>query len=76
MDFPRLGLQAGDRLLDLGCGAGRHAFEAHRRGAHTVAYDRNGADVKDTAAVLGAMRLAGEAPACLLYTSPSPRDRG
>ncbi|MDQ4089956.1 MAG: methyltransferase domain-containing protein [Actinomycetota bacterium] len=63
VDFGRLGLQAGDRLLDLGCGGGRHAFEAHRRGAHTVAYDRNAGDVKDAAAMLAAMRLAGEGPA-------------
>ena len=69
VDFRRLGLQAGDRVLDLGCGAGRHAFEAHRRGAHTVAYDRNGGDVKDAAAMLGAMRLAGEAPAGALGTA-------
>jgi SAM-dependent methyltransferase len=63
VDFARLGLRAGDRLLDLGCGGGRHAFEAHRRGAHTVAFDRNGGDVKDAAAMLAAMRLEGEAPA-------------
>jgi SAM-dependent methyltransferase len=62
VDFDRLGLRAGDRLLDLGCGGGRHAFEAHRRGAHTVAFDRNGGDTKDAAAMLAAMRLAGEAP--------------
>ena len=63
VDFGRLGLQAGDRVLDLGCGGGRHAFEAHRRGAHTVAFDRNGGDTKDAAVMLAAMRLAGEAPA-------------
>ncbi|MDQ3896159.1 MAG: class I SAM-dependent methyltransferase, partial [Actinomycetota bacterium] len=48
---------------------GRHAFEAHRRGAHTVAFDRNGGDTKDAAAMLGAMRLAGEAPADALGTA-------
>ncbi|MDQ2827208.1 MAG: class I SAM-dependent methyltransferase, partial [Actinomycetota bacterium] len=62
VDFRRLGLQAGDKVLDLGCGGGRHAFEAHRRGASVVAFDRNGGDTKDAAAMLGAMRLEGEAP--------------
>ena len=69
VDFRRLGLRAGDRLLDLGCGGGRHAFEGHRRGAHTVALDRNGGDTKDAAAMLAAMRLAGEAPAGALGTA-------
>jgi len=63
VDFRRLGLQAGDKVLDLGCGGGRHAFEAHRRGAHVVAFDRCGGDTKDAMAMFGAMRLAGEAPA-------------
>jgi SAM-dependent methyltransferase len=39
VSFDRLGLQAGDRFLDLGCGGGRHAFEAVRRGAHVVGVD-------------------------------------
>ena len=63
VDFTRLGLRAGDRVLDLGCGGGRHAFEAHRRGAHVVALDRDGGETKDAAAMLAAMRAAGEAPA-------------
>ncbi len=33
VDFERLGLVRGERLLDLGAGGGRHAFEAMRRGA-------------------------------------------
>ena len=32
VDYARLGVEPGDRLLDLGCGAGRHAYEAMRRG--------------------------------------------
>ena len=61
VDFARLGLRPGERLLDLGCGGGRHAFEAFRRGARVVALDRNAGDVKDVVAMLAAMHMAGEA---------------
>jgi SAM-dependent methyltransferase len=50
-----LGLEAGDLLLDLGCGAGRHAFEAFRRGARVVAFDYDAAELKDVKAMLGAL---------------------
>jgi len=50
-----LGLQPGDRMLDLGCGAGRHAFEAFRRGARVVAFDYDDAELKDVKALLGAI---------------------
>ncbi len=58
-----LGLRAGDRLLDLGCGAGRHAFEAFRRGARVVALDRSDTELKHVATLFEAMRQAGEAGA-------------
>ncbi|MGI8776700.1 MAG: class I SAM-dependent methyltransferase [Acidimicrobiales bacterium] len=69
VDFARLGLVAGDRMLDLGCGGGRHAFEAHRRGAHVVALDRSPTETSGVAGLLGAMRLAGEAPAVAMGTA-------
>jgi SAM-dependent methyltransferase len=58
--FERLGLRPGMRLLDLGCGGGRHAFEAARRGARTVALDADLAEVEGVAAMMAA--LAEEAP--------------
>lgn len=63
VDFSRFPLAPGDRVLDLGCGAGRHAFECYRRGAHVVALDQNGEEVADVARWFAAMRQAGEAPA-------------
>ncbi len=39
VDYGRLGVRPGERVLDLGCGSGRHAFEAARWGAKVVALD-------------------------------------
>jgi ubiquinone/menaquinone biosynthesis C-methylase UbiE len=63
VDYPTLGLRAGDRVLDLGCGAGRHAFEALRRGAVVTAFDYDEAELKDVAAMASAMAEAGDLPA-------------
>ena len=41
MDFGRFPVAPGEQVLDLGCGAGRHAFELYRRGARVVAFDRD-----------------------------------
>ncbi|HET9727930.1 MAG TPA: class I SAM-dependent methyltransferase [Acidimicrobiia bacterium] len=60
VDFDRLGLLPGERLLDLGSGGGRHAFEAMRRGARVTALDYSAANLKDVGAVAGAMLEANE----------------
>ena len=48
VDYERLGLRPGDLLLDLGCGTGRHAHEARRRGARVVALDLRIEDLRST----------------------------
>ncbi|HET8930591.1 MAG TPA: class I SAM-dependent methyltransferase [Acidimicrobiales bacterium] len=60
VDYDRLGLRAGDRLLDLGCGGGRHAFEAYRRGARVVALDYAYDELPEVLGLVGAMRETGE----------------
>jgi len=55
-----LGLKTGDKILDLGCGFGRHAFEAARRGANVVALDAGREEVEGVAATFAAMVEAGE----------------
>jgi len=47
-------------VLDLGCGFGRHAFEAARRGAHVVALDAGRDEVLGVRATFAAMLEAGE----------------
>ncbi len=59
-DYDRLGLRAGDRLLDLGCGFGRHAFEALRRGARVVACDMALPELRQVLETVSAMRDADD----------------
>ena len=62
VDFDRLGLRPGDRVLDMGCGAGRHAFEMFRRGGDVIAFDQDGDELAGVLELFGAMRDAGEVP--------------
>lgn len=62
VDFDRLGVRPGDRVLDMGCGAGRHAYALYRRGAEVVAVDRDAAELARVVARFAAMADAGEVP--------------
>jgi cyclopropane fatty-acyl-phospholipid synthase-like methyltransferase len=61
VDFAKFPVNPRDRVLDLGCGAGRHAFEAYRRGAHVVAADLDLGEVTPVSGMFAAMRAGGEA---------------
>jgi SAM-dependent methyltransferase len=63
VDFSRFPIGPGERVLDLGCGAGRHAFEALRRGAHVVALDTDEGELQQVRDMFAAMSEAGEVPA-------------
>lgn len=60
VDFDRLDLHAGMRVLDLGCGFGRHTFESLRRGADVVACDLARPELTSVVATATAMGHAGE----------------
>jgi SAM-dependent methyltransferase len=63
VDFERFPVRPGDRVLDLGCGAGRHAFELYRRGADVVAFDQDRAELLGVAEIFAGMKQAVQVPA-------------
>jgi SAM-dependent methyltransferase len=68
-DYDVLGLKAGDMMLDLGCGFGRHAYEAARRGAHVIALDAGRDEVEGVAGTFAAMVDAGELSVAAIRTA-------
>lgn len=62
VDFDRLGVGPGTRVIDVGCGAGRHSFAAYRRGADVIAFDQDAEELGNVGVMLTAMREVGEAP--------------
>ena len=62
VDFDRLGVAAGDRVLDMGCGAGRHAFELYRRGSDVIAFDQDTDELSAVSDMFAAMRAENEVP--------------
>ena len=62
VDYDRLGVVGGTKVIDVGCGAGRHSYEAYRRGADVIAFDQNAEELAEVDAMLQAMGAEGEAP--------------
>lgn len=62
VDFDRFDVRPGDRVLDMGCGGGRHAFHLYRLGADVVALDQNADDLAEVDVMFSAMKAEGEAP--------------
>jgi ubiquinone/menaquinone biosynthesis C-methylase UbiE len=63
VDFDRFPIRPGDRVLDVGCGGGRHAFEVYRRGGRVTACDLDTDELGGVRRMFGAMAAEGQAGA-------------
>ena len=62
VDFDRLEVRPGDKVIDIGAGAGRHSFELYRRGADVIAFDQSASEMDSVGQMFAAMELEGEVP--------------
>lgn len=62
VDFDRLRVGRGTRFIDVGAGAGRHSYEALRRGAHVTAFDLDAEELSGVADMFAALELEGDVP--------------
>jgi len=62
VDFRKFPIYPGERVLDIGCGAGRHAYELYRRGAQVVAADLNGDELGPVNGMFAAMKAEEDIP--------------
>ena len=62
VDLDLFGVEAGHRVLDMGCGGGRHAFAVLRRGATVVAFDADQGELDAVRDMSQAMVAEGEVP--------------
>lgn len=62
VDFDRLRVGARTRFIDVGAGAGRHSYEALRRGAEVTAFDLDEVELKGVDEMFEAMRVEGQVP--------------
>ncbi len=62
VDLARAAIVPGTTVLDVGCGGGRHTFACLKAGAHVVSLDAKRSEIDGVAAMVGAMRAAGELP--------------
>lgn len=60
VDYQQLDLREGHLVLDMGCGAGRHAYASLRTGARVVAFDYSFDELAGVKALFWAMQDAGE----------------
>ncbi|EFQ82195.1 methyltransferase domain protein [Aeromicrobium marinum DSM 15272] len=62
VDFDRLRVGRGTRFIDVGAGAGRHSYEALRRGAEVTAFDMDEVELKNVDEMFAALAAEGEVP--------------
>jgi len=62
VDLDLFGIEPHHRVLDMGCGGGRHAFAVLRRGASVVAFDADEGELVGVRDMAAAMVTEGEVP--------------